>query len=801
MLHDLRYAFRLLAKHPGQTLLAVITLSLGIGLTCICYSVTDALVLRPLLVPEPERLVAVHELTPRGLKGGMSPATFLDFQRECRSFEVMGAYRWWTVNLTGNGQPERVQGFLVTPGLFTALGVKAALGRTLQPEDEALERPVVVLSHRLWQNRFAGDPQIVGRSVQLSGRAYEVVGVMPPELLFPLTAELWAPLLLDAAERGQRGMRTVQAIARLKPEVATDQAQAELQTVASRIAAQYPQTNEGWSAAVRLVRDEISGDATRQYTLLTVGAFAFVLLIVCANVANMQLARGPARTREMAVRIAMGSGRWRIVRQLLAESTVLALAGILPSLLLALWGTDLMRVSMPAEVEKFLPGWQRLRVHGGVVGFSVLAALVSGLLAGIVPALQLSLPNIGTALKDGGRGGAARGQHRLRSLLVVGEVSLALTLLIGATLLIQGFVALGRWSPDLQPASVLTFRTALPADTYSANHHLTAFYDQVLAKLNALPRARAALVSSVPYGWSRNNGPISLEGRPAAPAELRNVQLQSVSPSYFEVLHVPVQDGRAFGEGDGPDAPAVAIVSRRFAEYYWPGESPLGKRLKVGAADSKNPWLTVVGVTGNVVHDWTERVPRPVLYRPYTQAPSRETDVVLRAAGDPLTMVPDVRAAVSALDPNLPIYDVRTFAKVISDSLVGFTYTAVMLAVAGALAALLSAVGVYAVMANAVAERTHEIGVRMALGARANDVLAWILRRGLALGIAGLAIGLTGAYVLARLLSDLLMGVDPTNPLLFSAAGALLLAVLLAASYFPARRASHVDPMVALRYE
>jgi len=802
MLSDLRYAFRLLAKHPGQTLLAVLTLSLGIGLTCICFSVTDALVFRPLLVPEPDRLVAVSEVTPGGLKTGLSAANFLDLRRDSRSFQAFGAYGGLALNLTGDGLPERVQGFSVTAGVFEALGVNASLGRTLRPEDEQLDRTVVVLSHRLWRQRFAADPAIVGRSVQLNGRAYEVVGVMPPEALFPVTAELWTPLVLDATVRTNRDLHSLNAVARLRPGVTLEQGQAEFATLVQRLGALYPQTNAGWGTSVGLLREQISGDATTQYTMLTVGAFAFVLLIVCVNVANMQLARGPGRVREMAVRVALGSGRWRIVRQLLAENIVLALAGILPALLLALWGTDLCRTSMPPEVEQFLPGWQRLRVNGSVVMFSVLAALASGLLAGIIPALRLSLPAIGPALKEGGRGGASRGQHRLRSLLVVSEESLALTLLVGASLLVTGFLALGRWSPQLEPATVLTFRTALPAATYPQPHHLTAFYGQMLDKLRAMPGVHAALVSHIPYGWGRAMGVFTVEGQPPLrPGESRESQFLWVSDGYFELLHIPIQSGRGFNERDGADAPAVAIVSRRFAETYWPGENPLGKRLKAGGTEAKSPWLTVVGVADDVVHNWLDRVPRPVFYRPFLQAPVQNMDVLLRTSGDPLRLVPDVRAVIATLDPVLPIYNVKTFAKVISDSLVGYAYTAVMLAVAGGLAALLAAIGVYAVMAQAVAERTHEIGVRMALGARTADVLAWILRRGLVLGLAGAAIGLTGAYLLARLLGGLLMGVDPTNPVLFSAALALLLAVIAAACYFPARRATRVDPMVALRYE
>lgn len=802
MLQDLKYAFRLLAKHPGQTILAIITLSLGIGLTCVGYSTADALVLRPLLVPDIDRLVTVHEVNPRGLKAGMAPATFLDLQRQSRSFQASGIYRWWSVNLTGNGEAERVQGMQVTAGFFDALGLPPVLGRAIQREDETLQRPVLVLSHRLWQHRFGGEASVIGRTVQLNGRAYEIVGVMPPELLFPPPAELWAPLILDSSVQAQRAPRSVSSVLRLRPGVTIGQAQSELDTMVSRIAGEFPETNRGWSVYVGRVGDEVSGDATREYTMMMMGSYLFVLLIACANVANMQLARGPARMREMAVRMAMGSGRWRIIRQLLAESVALAVAGILPGLLLALWGTDMIRLNMPPEVERFLPGWQRLRIHEGVLAFSAVAALFSGLAAGIVPAIQLSLPSLRNALQEGGRGGpGGRSQHRLRNLLVISEVSMALVLLVGATLLIKGFTTLGRWSPELEPASVLTFRVALPVASYPDEGKVHAFYEQMLDKLRTIPRAQAELVSSIPYGWTQDSGVITVQGRPAQPGEVRDSQFLSVSPGYFQLLHIPLKDGRVFTGQDGPDSMPVAIVSERFARTYWPGENPIGKKLKVGREDSKNAWLTVVGISGDVVHEWLDRVPRPMLYRPFVQAPTREMDALLRTSGDPLALAPDARAAVASLDPNLAVFYLKTFAKVISDSLVGFSYTVAMLSVSGLLAAFLAAIGVYAVMAYSVSERTHEIGVRMALGAQAGDVLGWVLRRGLILGAAGLALGAVGAFFLARLLADLILGVNPTDVGLFGAAIALLLVTVAAASYFPARRAAHVEPMEALRYE
>jgi len=536
---------------------------------------------------------------------------------------------------------------------------------------------------------------------------------------------------------------------------------------------------------------------------MLLGSVVFVLLIACANVANLQFARASARIREMAVRSALGAGRWRLVRMLLTESVLLGVGGAVLGGLVALWGIDLIRSGMPAEVEIYMPGWRRIGLNAHALVYTLAVSLGAGILAGVAPAIATSRSSVQERLQEGGRASTAgRSRHRIRNLLVVSEVVLAVVLLVGAGLMVKGFRAVADPKPNLEAENILTMKLALLDSQYLAERRRN-FQEQLLRALGTLPGAGStALIQNLPYSGSSSGRIFTIEGRPAPlPGSAPAAQFQTVGGDYFRALRLPVIEGRDFTESDNEQGLQVAVVSHALARRHFPGESPIGKRLKLGLPDSKNPWLQVVGVVGDIRHDPYDRAPRPTLYRPYRQVDARAFDLLIRAAGDPASLAPAARAAVAGLDPHVPVFGVATYHKVIHDTLTGYRYVAVLMAVSGVLALVLSTIGVYSVMAYAVVERTHEIGVRMALGAEQRNVLWMVVRRGIILMTAGLALGLLGAFAMARMLSRLLFGVATFDALAFGAGMAALIAAALAACYLPARRAARVDPMEALRYE
>ncbi len=806
LLQDVKYAIRMLAKHPGYTALAVIALALGIGANTAIFSMGYALLEKPVAVPEVEGLCAIDEyrLSTPGINVGASPAAFADWKEQSQSFSEWAASQYYDTNISGEGMPERVQGFRVTANFFTVLKASPMLGRTfLAGEDTPGRERVAVIGYGLWTRRFGADPGMVGQVVRVEGQPYEIVGVMPREFDFPVAAELWMPMALTLQERKERAGRSVDAIARMKPGVTLRRASAEMAGIAARLAKAHPNENRGWATRVMDIREKIAGNLTREYMTLLMGAVAFVLLIACANVANLQLARATGRYREVAVRVALGASRWRVVRQLITESVLQSLLAVGLGMVFAYWSLELVRSNFPPDVLKFVPGINIMGLDWPTFLFSFSIAVLAGMLVGLMPALHVSRPNLNDSLREGRRGsGAGRGRHLTRSVLVVAEVALALVLLVGAGLMVHGVGTIRTMHNSSQPETILTFQVNLPDAGYTGMRPRIQFYDQVLERLKTLPGVGvAALGRSVPYNDSSSSGAISVEARPALEGETPLAQYQYVNDGWFKVFHIPLRDGRIFEYRDGSEATRVAVISEKLAQRYWPGESPLGRRVKLGSDASENQWLTVVGVVGDIRYNWFERDPSPAIYLPYRQTARQIMQFALRVPANPQGVGEAARKQVAAVDPDMPIFDVKTHAQVIHESVTGITYVAVMMTVLGVIALALASVGIYGVMAYAVTERTHEIGVRVALGAQTRHVLRLMLARGIALTAIGLAIGLGLSYALANILSSLIMGVSATDVVTFGGVVGLLAFVSFAATYIPARRATQVDPLIALRYE
>ena len=678
------------------------------------------------------------------------------------------------------------------------------MGRVFRPEEDQPGRnQVAVLSFGLWERRFASDPNMIGKTVKLDGNPVTVVGIMPKNFHFPLAAEMWTPTGMDDKERAVRGSRYMDAIAKLKPGVSMRQAAAEMATIAKRLEQTYPDTNRGWHVRVMPVRDFLVGDLTHTYTWMLLAAVGFVLLIACANVANVQFARATFRTKEIAVRTALGAGRWDIIRLLLVESVLLGLAGAVGSIVLAQWDLEMIRDHMPPEIGRFVSGWDQISLDGHSLLFTALAATLAGIVSGLAPALESSRPNLNETLKEGVRGSSAgRSSSRMRGALLIGEIALALVLLVGAGLMVKGVHGLISVNENLAPQSLLTMRITLPESKYKESRQIAAFFTRALASLSTLPRVEAAtLETSVPYGNLGASSRFTIQGRPEDVGELRVAQDQIISPNYFSALRVALREGRVFSESDTSDSERVAVISEKMARRYWPNSTALGHKIQLGAAGAKEPWVTVVGVVENVRYDWFQAEPGPAIYRPYTQVGRPWTYVALRTAGDPMALIKGVRHRIAALDPELPVFEVMTLDKVISESVIGLSYVAVMMTVLGGIAMILACVGVYGVMAYAVSERTREIGIRVALGAERTDVLRIVIARGMLVTGIGLSIGLVISLLLGRLLASVIFGVSATDWQIFGGISLALAAAAILACYIPARRAMRIDPVEALRYE
>lgn len=804
---NLRYAARMLFKSPGFTAVAVLALGLGIGANTAIFSLADVLLYRPLELPDLDRIVTVIGTQKGNRKtfDRVSPADFLDFQRQTHTIDNLGAGVEANLNLTGDGEPEWVQSARATVSFFKALGARPFEGRIfLEGEDTPGQNRVVILGYTLWAGRFASDPHILNRVIQLEGQDYRVVGVMPKDFRYPPGVDLWIPLAMDATERGQRSVMSLDVVGRLHENVSVAQADSELAALAERISELDPEGHRRRSVRVELLREYVSGNLVEDFIVMLMGSVGFVLLIACSNVANLQFARVSLRSKEMSIRSALGASRFRLLRQFLVESALLGMLGALFGLLLAFWGLYIMRSSLPTEVQRYLPGWERLGINGRVLWFTLVAAVVAGVVSGIVPAWFGSRADLNEMLKESGRGNSSGvRRHRVRSVLVVGQIVLALVLMVGAGLIAKGSALVTDPAPGLDPAHALSMRISLPESKYPGQNEIAAFQERLVHSLQAVSGIQAAAVTTnLPYSGSSMSANFTIEGRDARESSSPPAAINAcISADYFRALHLPVRQGRSFTDRDGKDAPLVVVISRTLANQYFPGENPIGKHIKIGLPSMDSPWLTIVGIVADLRRDPFDKFYRPAMYRPYQQHAIRSFDVLMRTSGDPKALAAAARAQVSAIDPDQPVYEFKTLEELFNDQLSGFRFLAVLMGVFGFVALFLSSIGVYAVMAYSVNERTHEIGVRMALGARPPDVVWMIVRRGLVLTGTGLLIGLPVTLGIARLLANIIFGVNEYDPAMFGAGLAVLAAAALLACYIPARRATRVDPMATLRTE
>ena len=803
---DLRYGLRTLRKNPGFTAVAVIALALGIGANSAIFSVVNTVLLRPLPYKDPERLAMVWEDNARSGFPRDTPAAanYVDWREQNQVFEGMAALADESFNLTGVGEPLRVDGQRVSADLFSLLGVEPQLGRAFRPEEDAPgANRVVLLSHGLWQRRFGSDPKIAGRPVNLNGESYTVVGVMPQGFQFPSrNDELWVPIAFTSREAANRNTHYLQVVARLKLGVTLGQAQAEMSTIAARLQRQYPQQNAELGAVVVPLHEQVVGDI-RPALLVLLGAVGFVLLVACANVANLLLARAAARQKEIALRVALGASRLRLVRQFLTESVLLAVLGGGVGLLLSLWGVGLLKSFIPEDISQV----KAVSVDARVLGFTLLVSLLTGLIFGLAPAAQASSFDLNETLKEGGRDTSSAGRgKRIRAALVVAEVAVSLVLLIGAGLLINSFLRLRHVDPGFRTDNLLTMSVVLPEQKYPDQARRSAFYDEMIRRVEALPGVRAAAVTNwIPLVSQGDSVGVSVEGRPdPAPGQRRPVVVtRVVSPHYFRAMGIQLLRGRDFDERqDRVDSPAVVVINETMARYFWPGEDPLGKRVTPGRPDSPEDWCQVVGVVKDVRQFQLNADPKPQMYLLYAQAEFfAPRHLVVSTAVEPLGLASAVRKTVWEIDKDQPVSDVSTMEEVLSESIARQRFSMLLLAVFAGVALLLAAVGLYGVMSYSVAQRTREIGLRMALGAQERDVLRMVVGQGLKLVLAGVLIGLAAAFALTRLMSSLLFGVSATDPATLVTISLLLVGVAVLASYVPARRATKVDPLIALRYE
>jgi putative ABC transport system permease protein len=799
LFRDIRYGIRSLAKRPGFTAIALIALALGIGANTAIFSLVNAVLLRPLPFAEPDRLVwmfgNVRNATNRA---SVSPLDFLDYRKQNTTFEEFAAQLSFPahVNLTGNGEPERLTAAAVTGNYFQALGARAALGRTFQLENETPGREqVAVLSYGLWQKRFGGDPNIVSKTVMLDGKKIEVMGVMPQDFSFPAATELWVPINFDSSpDLKQRKAHFMRPIGKLKPGVTIAQAQADTDIIAQRLEEQYPDSNKGWNLRLVSLREQLVGN-TRPTLLLLFGAVGFVLLIACANVANLLLVRAATREREIALRTALGAGRFRIVRQMITESVLLSLVGGTLGALLAIWGVDLL-VTLSAGS---IPATAHVRIDSTVLAFTFLISLITGVLFGLAPALRTMKLNLSESLKEGGRTGSEGGKsNKTRSVLVVLESAIAVVLLIGAGLLVRSLIQLQNINPGFDAHNVLTMRVDLSRDKYRTPEKAGNFFTQLESRLGGLPGVEAVgFVTELPLSGQPNDMPFNVEGRPAvAINESLDADYRRVNQHYFKALRIPLLRGRNFTEQEVKQSTKVLVISELLASQVFPNEEPLGKRLIM--VSGKDPW-EIIGIVGDVRHRALESRPFGAMYMPTYQ--TGWTNLVIRTQGDPTSLAAAVRKEVQVIDPDQPVAAVRTMDEWVDTSVAQPRYRTTLLGLFALLALVLASTGIYGVMSYSVTQRTHEIGVRMALGAKRSDVLTLVVRQGMLLVVLGVGIGLLGAFALTRVMSTLLFGVTAKDPLTFVAVAALLTLVAFIACYIPARRATKVDPLVALRYE
>jgi putative ABC transport system permease protein len=802
---DVRYAGRQLVKSPGFAITVTLTLAIGIGANTAIFSSMDAVVLHPISVPELNRVMTLAEEQGHGNYHSVALANYYDWRRQNRSFEELAVRTYADMSLTGAGDATHVQAALTSANFFSVLRAQPLMGRVFaDSECRPGQDAVVVLNYGFWQRQFAADPSILGRRIELDRREFTIVGVMPKSVQYPSTADLFLPMASTPKQVADRGAHDYLVTGRLRDGVTVRQAQAEMRITADRLAKAYPATNLGWSVKVEPLLDAINGDSTPLYYWMLMGATLFVLLVVCANVANLQFARGIARRSEIAMRSALGASRLRIMRQLLTENILLGLVGAGGGLLFGGIYLHFLIINMPPRIARYMAGWSQTSLNGRVLAFSLLIALGAGVISGIAPAIEAMRMNLVDQLKAGSRGTTGSGRHRrLRSIFAVSQIALAVALVIGAALMAKGMLHLLHLGDVYEPNKVLTFDVTMPPARYDTPLKLAAWYSDSLEKLRALPGVtRAEVTTALPYsdnGWMQD---MAIENRPTVPGKFQSALRIPVSNGYFSAFYLPVVAGRGLDRSDDLNSQPVAVVSRRFVARYFPGENPLGHRIRMGSPNDKHePWLTIVGIAEDTSYSTWDQSIQPVVYMSATQIPPPGATYAVITHGDPLAVALPARKALSSLDPGLPLDAVMTYQQSLHESLTGLIDASVMLGIDALIALFLAAIGIFGVMANLVGEQTREIGVRLAMGAPRERVLAMILRRASRLTAVGLGCGLLLAFGLAQLVASLLRGVSPHDPVIFVGVSTAIATIALAASWIPARHAAKVDPMQALRGE
>jgi putative ABC transport system permease protein len=813
-IHDLRYGLRLLARSPGFTAIALLTLALGVGATAAIFSVVDAVLLRELPYRDPQRLVSVFEDASEAGFPRNAPAAgnYADWKAQTQIFEDVAAAAeggsWHAFSLTGEtggdvGDPEKLEGASVTQNLFSVLGAWPALGRVFTPEED---RPgptqVVLISHGLWKRRFGGDHSLVGREIVLNGRGYSVVGVMPAGFAFPSqNVDLWTPMAFTSQQLALRGVHDLEVVARLQPGITLAKANMELRALCKRLAGAYPDTNAGIRRFFAEPLQDTYTQGARTGLIVLLAAVGFILLIACANIANLLLARATGRQREIAVRAALGAARSRIVRQMLTESMLLAAGGGALGILLANWWFNFLKNLIPEGLSRTVS----LALDGRVLAFAVAISLGSSLLFGMAPALQVFRIDLDGVLKEGGRGNSGRRRGVLRNLLVIGEVALSLMLLVGSGLLLESFAKLRGLDPGFRADHVLTVRVEPPITKYGGFTRRSEFLERVLERVRSIPGVvSAGFTSALPLTWQGGTGSFTPEGLARRPDVTWDANNRVVSPGYFEAMRIPLRGGRLFQDSDGPDAPPVVIINETMARKFFANKNPIGNRLKFGGPEEKWPWRTIVGIVGDVRQMRLNEPPRQEMYFAYWQTKENwmiPRDLAIHSSGAPLGLVGAVRRAVWSIDKDQPVSNIMTLDDLLDHEVAQRRVQATLLGEFAVLALILACIGIYGLLSYLVSQRTPEIGMRVALGASASDVFRTVAGEGMTLAGLGIVAGLVGALTLSRLLGSLLFGVSAVDPLTYAGAIMLFGMVALLACYIPARRAARVDPMVTLRYE
>ena len=808
LIQDVRFAIRMLLKNLGFTAVVVLTLALGIGANTAIFSFVNSWIINPLPYPNSDRLIVVESLnTKTGGTGQQSTAAdFRDWQLQSKDFDELAAWDSHAFNLAGDGPPERVAGDRVSWNFFQTLGAKPILGRVFLPSDDVDGAPhVAILSRGLWETRFAADPQIVGRQIKVGGESYTVVGVMPASFQLPLSghSNIWTPLALSQKELDDRSNSWLDTLGRRKLDVPMASAQAELSAIMAQLEKAYPKTNTNSGVRVRSLKDAIGENAGNQPVLILFWIVGFVLLIACANVANLMLARATGRAKELAIRSALGAGRYRLIRQLLTETVIVFIAGGVVGVFLGYWWLGWIEAAIPVRIRGYLLNYGQVPLNLSTLAYTFCVALFAGIVFGLAPALSSSKLDVNSMLKDAsGRATGNRSGSRLRSIFVIAEIALAVVIVVCSSLMIRSFVGLTRTNPGFRPENLLVADLTLAGAKYKSPAEIKAFYDQVIERVRALPQVESVGASQqIPFDQCCTSFEVTVVGRPAPdPGQVPGAQYSIVTPEYFNTMQISLAKGRNFSSADGPTSSPVVIINQEMARQFFPHSDPIGQKLHFQADADVD--ATIVGIVADVrLHGGINYHREREMYVPFAQAPSREMGIVVRSSADHATLADAIRNAIWSMDSEQPVSTIRPLETIISEEYTGYSIVSQLMGYFSVLGLFLGAIGIYGVMAFMVAQRTSEIGIRIALGAQPIQILRLVLGRALWLAGIGIAVGIVGALAMARLLVFMLAGVSPHDPLTFTGVALLIAAVSLAASYIPARRAMRIDPITAVRYE